>query len=430
MNTRTLRPKALLLAAITLALAVPAGADPVPGVPAPGVPAPGVSAPGVSAPGAAMPPPAPLALPVTPAVVNPANYTLMPADELSITVVNFPQLNADVIVPPDGTVSVPLLQPVSVVGKTPNQVAQILTRQWKTYVVNPAVTVALKVKHPQNVQFYGFVTRPGLATYTDGLRLLEGLAEVGGALPTGDLSAVTVTHKTGQVEKLNLSHPETKGGTGSDIFLREDDNVYVPEYRGQVSVTGEVKTPGSYAYKDGMTVLDALTQVGNVNPDTADLNNSTLTRNGIISKIDLDALLKRADQKANVTLQAGDIINVPLNYNHTYVFGDVAKPGQFIFKPGDRLIDAFNNAGLNSDAKVREVNVIHQTRNTNTASMEVVDMSKFLWHGDIAGNPILQPGDVIYIPKNSEHVTVANVLSGAIGLHAINQTTGVINGGH
>jgi len=359
-----------------------------------------------------------------------APYLLAADDVLSVVVINFPNLSVpQMVVPPDGKITVPLLEPLSVLGKTREEVRDLLIEKWRKYVINPSVTVTLTSKRRENVLFYGFVSRPGTMEYRRSLHILEALAEVGGPQPTGDLSQVGVTHKSGTKRLLDLSHPESKGGTEADVLLEVGDVVYIPERRTQFSVLGEVMRPGSFEYREDMTVLDALTAVGGVK-ETADLNASMLTHNGKDSKIDLDGLLRHGIMTVNIKMAAGDRLVVPEIRNRTYIFGAVARPGFYIYKPGDRILDALNGSGGPlPDANMSAVNLIHIDNTKNVSKVEKIDVMKFLKKGDMKYNAVLAPGDVVFIPNRKRGVSLSDVFGVLSGLSLVSNVGRIFTGG-
>ena len=82
----------------------------------------------------------------------------------------------------------------------------------------------------------------------------------------------------------------------------------------QVKVIGQVKTPQSLPYRDGMTVLDAVLAVGGLSQFAAG-NRARLVRteNGKQTeiKVKLDALLNDGDMKQNLALKPSDVLVVP-----------------------------------------------------------------------------------------------------------------------
>jgi polysaccharide export outer membrane protein len=81
----------------------------------------------------------------------------------------------------------------------------------------------------------------------------------------------------------------------------------------KVYVFGYVKTPGTFRYKDHMSVVEALTLAGGPTPD-GDANQTTITRlrDGVevTYTVPVNNIVK--GQARNVELLPGDILNVPL----------------------------------------------------------------------------------------------------------------------
>ena len=82
----------------------------------------------------------------------------------------------------------------------------------------------------------------------------------------------------------------------------------------QVKVIGQVKTPQSLPFRDGMTVLDAVLAVGGLGQFAAG-NRAHLVRteNGKQTeiKVKLDALVNNGDMTQNLPLKPGDVLVVP-----------------------------------------------------------------------------------------------------------------------
>ena len=332
------------------------------------------------------------------------SYQIAPDDVLSVTVVNFANLSApQVTVLQDGTISLPLLPtPVSVSGKTPSEASQDLARRLNHYLVNPSVTVALISRHKTFAYVSGFVAHPQSVELTPSLHVLDAVAEAGDVLPNGDLSQTTVTHSDGTRQTLDLSPMASRAGTLVNPLLLPSDSISIPEQRAEISVIGQVGKPGSYNYKADMTVLDALTAAGNVNVDDADLRDATLTHNGQVTPLDLDAmLLHGADMSQNVKLAAGDRINVP-KAPKTYVYGAVTKAGFFSFKPGDKVLDALNASSVTPFADYSKVHVVHVDKTKTVAVVQQINMEDYFKKGNLSANPTLQPGDAVYIEAKGE----------------------------
>ncbi len=363
------------------------------------------------------------ASPARPVTVSP-DYKIAEGDVLGVNVVNFPNLSMpQTMVTPGGNISVPLLDQVPVVGMTQDQVKRLLTTKWRKYVHNPAVNVFLTQKHAQVIRLSGSLNHTGSIDYTPDLHVLQALAQMGGALPSADATKAVLQHTDGTQQVLDLSNPESKAGTDVDVLLQPGDTLIIPDQKGKVGIVGEVKNPGNLFYKENLTVLDAINLSGGINPDTADLYNSTLTHNGVTKKIDLYALLHNGDLTANAPLVAGDILTIPELHNRTYVFGDVGRPGYYYYKLGDRILDALNSAQVAPDADTGKINLIHTNADKTLSKMVRVNADEFLQHGNIIGNPEVQPGDSLYIPKKHEQFNANTVLQTLTGVGALANTT-------
>jgi polysaccharide export outer membrane protein len=89
---------------------------------------------------------------------------------------------------------------------------------------------------------------------------------------------------------------------------------FVGTFKSQVRVLGEVASPGSYPYRDGMTLLDALTEAGGLTEFAA--GRRGLLRRSVDGKqeelrVRIDRLMKEGDLDQNRSLLPGDVIVVP-----------------------------------------------------------------------------------------------------------------------
>jgi polysaccharide export outer membrane protein len=82
----------------------------------------------------------------------------------------------------------------------------------------------------------------------------------------------------------------------------------------QIKIIGQVQHPQSIAYREGLTVLDAVLAVGGLGPFAAG-NRSKVMRqeNGKQHeiKVKLSSLVNNGDMKQNIALRPGDVIVVP-----------------------------------------------------------------------------------------------------------------------
>ena len=87
-------------------------------------------------------------------------------------------------------------------------------------------------------------------------------------------------------------------------------------YSDQIRIVGEAAKPQAVPYRQDMTILDVMIQVGGVT-DFADGNGAVLIRGSEGGKqysVRLKDLLKRGDISANVAVMPGDVIIIPQSW--------------------------------------------------------------------------------------------------------------------
>jgi polysaccharide export outer membrane protein len=89
---------------------------------------------------------------------------------------------------------------------------------------------------------------------------------------------------------------------------------FVGRYNEQVRVIGEASKPQALNYRENMTLLDVIIEVGGLT-EYADGNNAKITRvvggKQVQFEVKLNDLIKRGDIAANVQMRPGDILIIP-----------------------------------------------------------------------------------------------------------------------
>ena len=101
-------------------------------------------------------------------------------------------------------------------------------------------------------------------------------------------------------------------------YVRDPNvTVLVTSFQGtfseQIRIVGEAAKPQAIAYRQNMTLLDVMIQVGGLT-DFADGNSAVLVRKDTSYTVRLRDLLKRGDISANAAVAPGDIIIVPQSW--------------------------------------------------------------------------------------------------------------------
>jgi polysaccharide export outer membrane protein len=173
--------------------------------------------------------------------------------------------------------------------------------------------------------------------------------------------------------------------------------VRVQEYSTQdVSVLGQVRTPGAYPLTTPQPVLRVLSLAGGVT-DIAD-RQVTIKRHG--SAKQLTYMLSNDPQKMltnMVMVNPGDIVMVP-KAPVIYIMGDVGRPGGYAMSSNEShltLLQAIARAG--SANKTSVASKVRLIRNTGDGEKETRIHLDAMQKGKIPDID-LQPNDIVFVP--------------------------------
>jgi len=251
----------------------------------------------------------------------PTNYEIGPGDVLSITTRGRPEASAEnLIVSPDGKISVPRIGILDVSGTTIEWLTDRVRMSLVTFYEKPEVSVMVTEYKNNKVFVLGRVANPGLVQLEGGGTLLEALASCGG-LPTiateAFLTRAMVFRGNDKVIWVNLRSLLNDGNTAMNPRLRNNDLIFIPESDDElVFVMGAVAHPGAVKLKTELSLMDAIMAVGGPTRG-ADKKHVYLVRStgdrGYVQPIDMGILIGKADFRQDYLLKDGDIIYVSEN---------------------------------------------------------------------------------------------------------------------
>jgi len=165
------------------------------------------------------------------AVPLPAGYVIGAQDVLSIVFWRDKDMSADVVVRPDGKISLPLLNEVQAAGFTPEELRARLTEAATKYVEDPTATVVVKEIHSRNVYITGNVAKPATYPLVGEMNVLQLIAHAGGLQEYADAKHIVVIRSEGgrqQYHKFNYKDVVRQKRTDQNILLKPGDTVVVP----------------------------------------------------------------------------------------------------------------------------------------------------------------------------------------------------------
>lgn len=121
--------------------------------------------------------------PATDQAGSPPEYRIGPGDALEIFVWRNPELTLTVPVRPDGRISIPLVQDVVALDKTPMELGAEIQQKLKRFVQDAEVTVIVQGfvgPFTQQVRVIGEASKPAAIPYRANMSVLDVMIQVGG----------------------------------------------------------------------------------------------------------------------------------------------------------------------------------------------------------------------------------------------------------
>jgi polysaccharide export outer membrane protein len=174
--------------------------------------------------------------PAPPAASLPsAEYRIGPGDSLNIFVWRNPELTLSVPVRPDGRLSIPLVEDVVAIGKTPTNLAREFEQRLSKYVKEPLVTVIVEGfvgPIPEQVRVIGEAAQPRALPYRADMTVLDVMIAVGGLTKyaAGNDSVIIRTAQGEQnTYSVHLNSLIRDGDIESNVALRPGDILIIPQ---------------------------------------------------------------------------------------------------------------------------------------------------------------------------------------------------------
>ena len=302
----------------------------------------------------------------------------------------------------------------------------------------------------RRVTVQGNVAMPGPVGFTPGMRLSEAIRLAGGLKPDAYLGQVLVSRLRGADSsrlELRTALRDQTGRATNDLTLQEDDEIRVfaiTEFREPtyVAITGAVRRPGRYAYREGLTLRDLVLLAGGLDekasvreaeiarrPDAFDGGRLAVSQRVSIDSSYIVAAQPSADHGGAVA-QAGAAREVALKpYDNVLILaradwarerrvtvtGEVASPGTYtLLTKGDRLSDVLKRAGGLTNTAYPGGIVFY--RREGRLGRIGIDLPTALRDASSRDNLLLADGDSIFLPQFSGIVEVQGAVNAPHGV--------------
>jgi len=269
------------------------------------------------------------------------SYLMGPGDVLSIKVWRRPELDSkNIIVSPDGTISLPRIGIIMVKDRTVTDVTREVTQKLSRLYESPEVTIELSEFHNNKAFVLGRVVKPGVVNFPGNGTLLEALALAGGLPYHGKetfLTKCAIIRGNDMVLWIDLTELLKNGNMALNAAIYNNDVIFIPASdETMVYVMGEVIKPGAIPIRQGVNIVEAIMMAGGFTKH-AKLTDVYLIRpgqpQGEVCQIDMRNMLDHAQFAQNYALQDEDIIYVSPKSLHrfNYIMEELLPAFQVLF---------------------------------------------------------------------------------------------------
>ena len=163
-------------------------------------------------------------------------YRLQVGDAMTIKFYRNPELDQEVIIRPDGKVSLPFIDEIHCAGLTPAELDKEITRRYVGELAIPDITVIVTALGGNSVFVDGMVEDPGMINLIGGMTMAGAIASAGGFRDEAIRQQVILIRRDGEgkpvghaVDLRTVQYGQESGrASEGDVLLQPFDIVYVP----------------------------------------------------------------------------------------------------------------------------------------------------------------------------------------------------------
>lgn len=266
---------------------------------------------------------------------------------------------------------------------------------------------------------YGEVLRPGAFPIEENLTLQKALSSAGIVTRDIPLSWIKILKPEKNKKGYEVVKISTKdlleNSNIQDILIQAGDTIEVLKEEGNFYINGEVARPGMYPIiEENLTLLKAISSAGGYVRDVLityiKITKHKKNKESEIIKINYKDL-KQDTAKQNLSIQAGDVIEVFKEESKLYIYGEIAKPGIYpIVEDNLTLLKLISMAGgYTRFGFSGQIKIVRSKKDT-TESETIIINSKDLKDNNTKQNIIINPGDVVEIVEEDKFYVSGEVI--------------------
>jgi polysaccharide export outer membrane protein len=313
----------------------------------------------------------------------PMDYRLGPGDELIVSLWGGAELQQNYTLGKDGSIFPKLVGKIYLQGLTFDAASSVITSKFKRIVpASTNIDVQMGKSRTIKVTIVGEVKKQGTYTISAYNTALNALFRAGGVTDIGNLRKIEIKRDGRTVEILDLYSYLQKGRQADEIYLEDNDFIFVSVYDKLVNAQGNFKRPMYYQLTEDEGLHDLIDFAGGL---SSEARNSLIHIKTITNEeehyVDIPwAQYTAGEQNSgyenDYVLKDGDVVAInPINKglrNTVFVEGAVNYPDEYEIRQGERLTDVLRRAGgLASTAYLPSAYIMRGSNGVNQESFKI-----------------------------------------------------------
>lgn len=298
----------------------------------------------------------------------PAEYLMGPGDVINIQIYGKENQSYSLTVARNGSIQVPDMGPVSVMGLTFANLQQQLSEKINEQHIGVQSSISLGELRSIRIIIAGEAYKPGSYTVSSLSTITQALFTSGGVSDIASLRNIQLKRAGKTVTTFDLYDLLMKGDASNDARLQSGDVIFIPPVGAMATVKGEVRRAAIYELKGKQTVEELVKLAAGLKaksfPKASVLESHSSSFLPTLVNVDLTTAVGK-----QYVVNDGDVLTVQSTSNkiknQITLAGAVTRPGFYQWRKGMRVSDLIQSqwsdlkgtVDLNYALVVREVNL-------------------------------------------------------------------------
>lgn len=349
----------------------------------------------------------------------PSTYVLGAGDELNISIWGISQADFNLEVQKDGYIYPTGLARVYLKGLTLDKVKEVLRSRFSNYYQfsREQFEVNLKFVRTLNINIWGEAENIGSFNIPATNTAFNALVAAGGPSKIGSVRNIQLIRSSGN-KKVDIYKIMDDPTIQRDLYLENNDVIYIPVSERLISITGAVKRPMIYELIEEENLFQLIEYAGGLtsNAYTEIIQIQRIQNNQrTIIDVNLQDLL---NSQKDFELLDGDVVSIKIIprpfQNFVEINGTVEFPGKFALESGMRISDLLDKGILLPESR-KDIAFLLRTNDDGTANWERLNIEEIQNNPNTTQDLILNPKDRLTIYALERFVDNATVsVTGAV----------------